>query len=51
VWKGVHINTAPFKIIGATLGIAGVCIIIWWAFSYLNFRKLKNNLDNYEQLE
>jgi len=44
VWKGVYINTAPFKIIGAILGIAGICILVWWAFSYLNFRKLKNNL-------
>ena len=50
VWKGVHINTAPFKIIGAILGIAGVCILIWWAFSYLSFRRLKNNLENYEKL-
>ena len=38
-------------IIGIILSIIGVGILIWLAFSYLNFRKLKNYFDNYQNLE
>lgn len=39
-------------VIGIVLGILGLAIFIWWAFSYLNFRRLKNYFDNnYSNLE
>lgn len=39
-------------IIGIILGVLGLAIFVWWAFSYLNFRRLKNYFDNnYSNLE
>lgn len=52
VWEPAAINTTPFMIIGIMLGVLGLAIFIWWAFSYLNFRRLKNYFDNnYSNLE
>jgi hypothetical protein len=50
VWKPATINTAPFMVIGISLGVLGLAVLVWWAFSYLNFRKLKNYFDSYHQL-
>lgn len=37
-------------VIGVILIILGVGVLIWWAFSYLSFRRLKNYFDNYQDL-
>lgn len=51
IWQPAVINTMPFMVVGIIVGVLGVGILIWWAFSFLSLRKLKNYLDNYHDLE
>jgi flagellar biosynthesis/type III secretory pathway M-ring protein FliF/YscJ len=45
------INTKPFMVIGLSLAILGLGILIWWGFSFVTIRRMRNNLENYQNLE
>jgi hypothetical protein len=51
VWQPAVINTRPFMVIGICLGVMAVGVLVWWGCSYLNFRRLQNYCDNYQNLE
>jgi hypothetical protein len=50
IWLPVEISTTSFLIIGIVLFIFAAAVLLWWIFSYYNFKKLKNYLDNYQDL-
>jgi hypothetical protein len=51
VWKGKSIEVKIFIYITLLIAGLGVAVLIYWGASYFNFRKLKNQLRNYESLE
>ena len=44
VWQPAVINTRPFMVIGIMLALLGAGTLIWWCFSYLSLRRMRNNL-------
>jgi hypothetical protein len=51
VWQPAVINTTPFMVIGVCLGLLGVGILLWWGLSFVSLRRMRNNLENYQNLE
>ncbi len=51
VWQPAVINTKPFMVIGVGLALLGIGILLWWGLSYISLRRMRNNLESYQNLE
>jgi hypothetical protein len=50
IWKPAALNVKAFGIIGMIIGLIGIGILIWWCCSYLDLRRLRTNLQQYQSL-
>lgn len=51
IWQPAQIDTTPFLVVVIIILILSLGILVWWVYSFVDLRKLRNSLRDYETLE
>jgi hypothetical protein len=51
IWEPAKIDTTPFLVIAIVILVLSLAILVWWIYSFVDLRKLRNSLRDYENLQ